>query len=145
MAIMDVEVLPPVAAKDSIYEASEDAILIENRTLRQQLIKLLVINEAGQVQVPKSTSEKLLLDRLLNGVDKEVTTRAKLRIASKSSDELGNLAGAVAKALRSHNVNKSRVAHPSERVLPADIKVYDPIPGEMDIGTKTFSVEEITG
>lgn len=145
MEAMCVEVLPPMAAKDSIYEASEDAILIENRLLRQQLIKLLVTNESGQVQVPKSTSEKLLLDQLLNGVDKEVTTRAKLRIASKTSDELGNLAGAVAKALRSHNVSRSRQASPEDRVLPDSIKVYDPIPGEMDIGTKTFTVQEITG
>ncbi len=145
MEAMSVEVLPPVAAKDSIYEASEDSILVENRILRQQLIKLLVTGESGQLQVPKSTSEKVLLDQLLNGVDKEVTTRAKLRIASKTSDELGNLAGAVAKALRSHNVTKSCHAAAENRVLPANIKVYDPVPGEMDIGTKTFDIKDFTG
>lgn len=129
--------------QDGIFTSEENEILTENRRLRQMLIGILTKDETGKTRVPGSTSDKVLLDSLLNGVDKEITTRAKLRVATKANDTTANLLALATSALTSHKVPARRHATPEERTMPDNIVVDNPIAGETTIGVKTFELNDI--
>ena len=134
--------LPSPTPQDTFLSQEEDAVLLENRKLRQALIKLMTQDPEGKVRLPGLTSEKLLLSQLMGDVDKEVITRAKLRAASKSADAVAGAAGAVANLLKSYKVGQFQ-SRPEERVLPADVSEVEVVPGEMETGVVSFNMEDI--
>lgn len=120
--------------KDEVFDEVDKARIDKVQNLREELIGLLTKDESGKTRIPGSTSDKVLLAALLDGTDRVVLTKARLKAASKENESLGNLAGAVAQALKSFNVSKARTSSLESRDLPGDFKLIDPVPGEMDIG-----------
>lgn len=131
---------PPV--KDIFYTPEEDDILTQNRVLRQQLVNLLVKDEGGKLVIPGKSADKILLDQLLNGVDKDVHMRAKLRIATKANDNLSDMRAMTAKLLLSHRNQARDTAPESARVLDDSFIPTDVVPGETSQGVETFSIDE---
>lgn len=133
---------PLPTPSDSFLSQEEDGILLENRRLRQALIRLLVQDANGTVRLPEPTSEKLMLTQLMGDVDKEVITRAKLRAANKSADAVANAAGAVAHLLKGYKVGQYQ-SRPEERILPAEVSDVEVVPGEMETGVVSFNMDDI--
>jgi len=133
---------PLPTPSDSFLSQEEDGILLENRRLRQALIRLLAQDANGTVRLPEPTSEKLMLTQLMGDVDKEVITRAKLRAANKSADAVANAAGAVAHLLKGYKVGQYQ-SRPEERILPAEVSDVEVVPGEMETGVVSFNMDDI--
>jgi regulator of replication initiation timing len=131
--------------KDAVFSEEENSILLENRKLRRVLTNLLTTDETGKTVLPKGTADKALLAQLIDGMDKEATTRAKLRIAVKANDNAANLTALAARTLIGHKVPVRKPSSPEQRALPSDVQVPDIVPGETDIGVTTFTLETILG
>lgn len=147
MAIADPEFSDEVVQdmfKDTFHSDLEKEQLEDTQELRRALIRKLAYDDSGQVKIPGPTSEKLLLTDLLNNHDKNIKDRAKLRIATKATDQAGINAAEIAQYVKTfrHGQDVSEPVTREQRELPSHIKVT-PMPGEADIGVKPVTIHEI--
>lgn len=78
----NIEVIPADQA-DGPFTADDVATLNETRRLRKLLVKQLVKDN----QIPEDKSDKILLVNLINGLDAEVMSRARVKVAAKTGRE----------------------------------------------------------
>lgn len=129
-------------ADDGVFSKADREELEELRLLRKDLVRMMTRDESGNLTLPDKTSDKVLLAQLLDGSERMIMTKARLKVASKTSDGLGNLADAVAKALKGFKPAAS-IASPSDRVIPGEYLHVETVPGEMDIGNLPMTMQEI--
>lgn len=135
------ESAPPSPQLDEeLFSKEDQEILQKTRTLRQTLLKSLVPSD----KLPENNTEKVIVIQLLDGLDKQVMNRAKLRATDKQTNAIQNSAQAVAETLRNYTARTSTPAPAEMRKLPDAVKVTDPVPGEMEIGTITVNMDEVT-
>lgn len=131
------------AARKALFDAEEETELSDIQAIRKDLTNLLIKDETGKLKVPEKTADKVLLAQLLDGRERQVLTKARLKIASKSEENAQDLRANVAEVLRAFK-SSAKPATPGDRNIPEEIlKAVTPVPGEMSIGNIPMSIDEI--
>lgn len=129
-------------ARKSLFDEKDADALEEIQDIRAGLTNLLTRDEEGKLRVPDKTSDKVLLAQLLDGRERLIMTKTRLKSIEKEAESAGNLADVVAKALHSFKA-VSKPATASEREIPAEYLAIQDVPGEMEIGNLPLSIEKI--
>lgn len=130
------------AARSALFDEGDEQELNDVQRIRKELTTLLITDESGKMKVPGSTSDKVLLAQLLDGRERQVMTKSRLKIAAKTEENNGNLADAIAKTLRGFK-SAPKLALPIDREIPAELLQIDVVPGEMDIGNLPMSINDL--
>jgi len=128
------------AQDDGVFSLDDKRVLDENRKLRRKLISLLTDGD----KLPEDKSDKAMLINLMNGLDSEIISRARLKVSAKANETTSNLTSLVAQALMQYRPDQHEEHAPRILELPSDITIEDLVPGEMDIGNIVISIEEFT-
>lgn len=128
------------AQDDGVFSLDDKRVLDENRKLRRKLISLLTDGD----KLPENKSDKAMLINLMNGLDSEIISRARLKVSAKANETTSNLTSLVAQALMQYRPDQHEEHTPRILELPSDVKIEDLVPGEMDIGNIVISIEEFT-
>lgn len=124
----------------SLFTPEDQAELNDVKATRIALMKEL--SKPGQL-IPESTGDKIMLMQLLEGREKAVFQRTRLKIASKIEENGANLTAMVAAALLQTKIEKPTVSRPRELKLDNSLQHSNPVPGMMDIGVKQVRYEEV--
>lgn len=125
----------------SIDVSDEDLMILETtRRVRTKLIDKLT---NGGEKLPDDKSDKALLVALMDGADKQVFTKAKIKAAEGANEALGSLTELATKVLLSRK-HKVRAPRPyNELTEPEGVSFRPPAPGETDIGLKPLTLADI--
>lgn len=133
-----VEVIPAEKA-DGVFTAEDLAILNENRRLRRSLIGCLTNGN----KIPEDKADKAMLIQLINGMDAEVISRTRVKVAAKSEEALTDVRNLVAQALLQHNTRHITPIALSDLEPPSHIKGKELVFGETEIGTINLTMDDI--
>ena len=124
----------------SLFNQEDQAELNDVRATRIALMKEL--SKPGQL-IPDSTGDKIMLMQLLEGREKAVFQRTRLKIASKIEENGSNLTAMVAAALLQTKIEKPIASRPRDLKLDSSLQHSNPVPGMMDIGVKQVKYEDV--
>lgn len=128
------------AQDDGVFSSDDKRVLDENRKLRRKLISLLTDGD----KLPDDKSEKAMLINLMNGLDNEIISRTRLKVAAKADQNTTNLTSLVAQALMQYRPDQHEESLPRVLELPSELKTDDMVPGETDIGNIVISIDEVS-
>lgn len=135
-----IEVLPPEESQsDPLFNRTDLDILAENRALRKALIGQL----APKGRLPMDKSDKTMLLALMNGLDSEVLTRARIKVAAKTEESVNDIRAMVSHALLNCSIPRAKPFSEADLKEPDHIKFKPPVPGQMDIGVKNLTMQDI--
>lgn len=106
---------------------------------RKRLINLLTEN--GN-KIPNDNGDKSLLGTLLDGSDRSVYTRAKLRNDKADNEINRDTVKIIAETLRSIN-RRDIVQYRKERKIPEELSKREFVPGELEIGVEPIPIQQI--
>lgn len=128
--------------EDSVFIGDEQIDLNLSQSIRRNLVMQLTKDEKIGNDIEKAN----LLLKALEGMDKQVGTKAKLRIAKKSTDKTNNMAAVVAALLHGDISIPMPTNIPKvDTTKPLDYVVDNYVPGEKDLGRVTITMDELKG
>lgn len=122
---------------ESIFDEIDEERLEKAQTVRQKIIAAMTND--GQ-DIPESQSDRLFLLQALDGSDKSVFAKSKIRVESRAAADQKQQAAFIGELLMRHRVVDSS-ARTEIPLLPDDITVDDAVVGEMDIGVSNLNYE----
>ncbi len=128
---------------ESVFLTDESEELSLTQNVRKRLINKLTENDS----VPAYGPDKVLLLGLLDGADRSVLSRAKLR-SDKKRDEanVGAARSIMAELIKSINPRThSKKDVLVNRELPAELSSREFVPGELHIGTEPITQKQVMG
>jgi hypothetical protein len=127
---------------DGVFISDEEIDLNLTQSVRRKLVMDLTKDEKIGDDIEKAN----LLLKTLEGMDKQVGTKAKLRIAKKSTDKTNNMAAVVAALLNGDMTLPMPTNLPKvDTAKPLDYVVDNYVPGERDLGRVAISMDELKG
>lgn len=126
-----------MSQEEILNEQEDDLLLKRNLEIRKKLVDKIVGPE--MLNVPQDKTEAALLNNLLEGMDRQILARKKIKADEKNTNTLANsTTGLMAELLKKvvpANVMSS-VANPSVEtpVIPDNLVELTLVPGETDIG-----------
>lgn len=105
---------------------------------RGKIIQQLTKNGSA---IPESNEDRDLLMKALDGMDRTVLTKAKIKSDDSSSKSQAEASKMIAQLLLQSN-NQVIKKRDQPVILEADITVI-PVPGETDIGIETFTYKQL--
>ena len=127
---------------DGVFISDEEIDLNLTQSVRRKLVMDLTKDEKIGDDILKAS----LLLKTLEGMDKQVGTKAKLRIAKKSTDKTNNMAAVVAALLNGDMTLPMPTNLPKvDTAKPLDYVVDNYVPGERDLGRVAISMDELKG
>ena len=127
---------------DGVFISDEEIDLNLTQSVRRKLVMDLTKDEKIGDDIEKAS----LLLKTLEGMDKQVGTKAKLRIAKKSTDKTNNMAAVVAALLNGDMTLPMPTNLPKvDTAKPLDYVVDNYVPGERDLGRVAISMDELKG
>ena len=133
-----IEVLPP-EQPDGVFSPDDLAVLNENRRLRKMLIGQLIQGN----KIPDDKADKTLLVNLLNGMDAEVISRARVKVAAKTEAAMTDVRHLVAQALIQHNSRSVTRLTARDFEPPSHIGQRETVPGELEVGVINLTMDDI--
>lgn len=130
----------PGTPEKSLFDEEDIAVLNEIKAKRKELLNEL--SKPGKL-IPESTGEKIMLMQLIDGMEKQVFTKTRLKISSKIEEKSNNLAAMVASVLLQTKIERPEVGRPRDLKLDADLKHSNPVPGMGDIGVIPVRYEDV--
>lgn len=129
-------------SENSVFVSDEQIDLNLTQSVRRNLVMQLTKDEKIGDDIEKAN----LLLKTLEGMDKQVGTKAKLRIANKATDKTNNMAAVVAALLNGDislpmPTNVPRV----DTTKPLDYVVDNYVPGEKDLGRVAITMDDLKG
>lgn len=129
-------------SENSVFVTDEQIDLNLTQSVRRNLVMQLTKDEKIGDDIEKAN----LLLKTLEGMDKQVGTKAKLRIANKATDKTNNMAAVVAALLNGDislpmPTNIPRV----DTTKPLDYVVDNYVPGEKDLGRVAITMDDLKG
>lgn len=135
-----VNVLPSADSSQPLFDEADQAELDDIRSVRMRLMSTL---STAEKPIPESSAEKIMLMQLIDGREKAVMTKKRLRIASKMENSASNLAALVAATLLDTKIERPPIQRPSNLSLDSNLKHSKPVPGMMDVGTVPVRYDDI--
>ncbi len=127
---------------DGVFISDEEIDLHRTQSVRRQLVTDLMKDQKIGDNIEKAN----LLVKVLDGMDKQVGTKAKLRIAKKSTDKTNNMAAMVAALLNGDMSLPLPTNVPKvDTTKPLDYVVDNYVPGEKDLGRVVITMDELKG
>jgi len=109
-------------------------------SVRKDLVKKLI---KDTIVVPEDKSDKIMLLGLLDGIDRNILSRAKIKVDKKAADNSGAVADMVSQALSlipNNILNKNPDIQAP--VLTDDIPLPVLVEGETTVGNYPISIDE---
>ena len=127
-------------ASSSSLSDEDQLILDQNIQLRQTLISKLT--KGGDI--PGQSGDKILLLGLLDGTDRAILSRAKIKAEEKSTESMAQTRAMVANLLL--DIRPNTVPEGFRRIdaLPSDIRRDNDVVGNMDMGTIVLDASELS-
>ena len=125
MTSLEPEVLPAIDTENGLFSEADAAILQETRRIRQTMIKELAQDD----KLPAEKSDRMLLAALLSDQESLVLGKTRLKVQSKTNENLGNLTDAIGQALAQHKVAEPSRSDLKGTELPSHIQLTDVVPG----------------
>jgi len=123
----------------NVFTPEETTEVLDVQNVRKALIRELTVDG----KPPAHTSDKVLLLGLLDGADRSVFTRAKLKADRMKDENTQSVLKVTAELLRSINTRTYRPnANMGDRILPESVVEREFVPGELDIGIEPISLEQ---
>ena len=128
--------------ENKVFVSDEQIDLNRTQAVRRQLVTDLMKDDKIGDNIEKAN----LLVKVLDGMDKQVGTKAKLRIAHKAADTTNNMAAMVAAMLNGDMTLPIRNDLPVvDTTKPLDYVVDKYVPGEKDLGRVVISMDDLKG
>lgn len=122
---------------ESIFDQIDEERLEKAQVIRQKIIDAMTND--GQ-EVPESQNDRLFLLQALDGSDKSVFAKSKIRVESRAADNQKQQAAFIGELLLRHRVVDSSLRSEIP-LLPDDIVVDEMVEGETDIGISNLNYE----
>lgn len=129
-----------MAEQNDALSDEDRATLDHTRHIRQTLVKSLV---GENIRLPDDKTDKAVLLSLLDGIDKDVVNRNRIKIAAKTEQAIGNMSGVIAQALLKHRPGEPLIFEDRIIELPDSIPAVQTVPGEMSIGVISLTQEDL--
>jgi len=123
---------------DNLTSENETRLLDLTMRTREEIIKKLTKDG-----VPEDRADKALLVSMLDGVDRTILSKSRIKVDSKISDNQAQTASLIANVLGSIN-SKSVRSYDEHREIPQLINIDGEtkfIEGELDTGTQSNSFD----
>lgn len=123
----------------------QQQLLLLTQNARKRIIEKLMGPDLANI--PESTREQMLLVSALDGTDRQVLARARLKADTKNANNMAALAAEIIKGINV-NVRPPLPIEGTSRVVPEipdDKAEIQTVPGEMDIGIKEMSYDAFIG
>jgi hypothetical protein len=104
-----------------------------NRLERVQALRERIITELTEVDIPEDPKDRALLIEAMNGLDKSIYSKAKVRVADKTGDDNKDAARIIADVLARHMAGSS-VPRTTTPTLDPSITLTNPVDGETSLG-----------
>lgn len=122
---------------NDVLELEDKARLNLTLGVRERIIKSLT----DEGKLPTSMDDRAFLLQALDGMDRTVLAKTKIKNDDKNSKSQQENARTIANILSKIPIKNTQVAVDRLTELPEGITVTDPIPGEKDIGTQVLNYE----
>lgn len=122
---------------NNILEMEDARLINKGLAIREQIIDKLFVNNT----LPSNEEDRELLMRSIEGIDKTVLSKTKIKVEkdnSKSTQETAKMMADILSRVTVKNL-QSRKDIPA---LPKEVVVQNPIEGEKEIGTNNTTYEE---
>ena len=119
----------------------QQKMLLLTQNARQRIIEKLMGENLDKV--PESTREQILLTSTLDGMDRLVLARARLKSDNKAANNMAVLAAEILKKINVNTPPPLPLEGESRKVpeLPPEASDIELVPGEMDTGVKELTYE----
>jgi hypothetical protein len=123
---------------DNLTSDNEARLLDLTMRTREELI--VSLTKKG---IPEDRADKSLLVSLLDGVDRTILSKSRIKVDSKISDTNAQAASLIANVLTKINTKNIRVIDDQREIpqLPLDVEGITFIDGELDTGTQNNSFD----
>ncbi len=123
--------------------SSEDLIdqqdLVNTQDIRRKVISTVM--KGGQI--PADVEDRRYLFMALDGIDKQILTRRKVKAEERASQTKTATANLIADILlQTQNRNKQIPAEPAKTNLDEDYRTKT-VPGQLDVGTINIAIDQI--
>ena len=124
-------------SENKLLDMEDERRLQFTLTLRENMIKELVKDG-----LPKSEEELSTLTSLLDGMDRTVLGKARVKASEKANENNEQIAGMVASLLAKVPFNGEAVETIEPPSLPEDVQPENVVPGETSIGVEDIGYDE---
>jgi len=125
-------------AEQNVLDLEEARLINKGLKIREQIVDALFVDN----KIPSSEEDRELLMRAIEGSDRTILGKAKLKVDKDNSNNSQEVAKVMASILSKVTVkNAQKDKQPPE--LPKDIKVTDVIDGEKTIGVENLNYDDI--
>lgn len=124
------------------YTQDDLSTLEQIRSLRNTLIDRLVGDREKPV-VPGKTSEMVLLQGLIDGLEKQVHTTTKVKIAAKAQASEESVREEIKHLLLNYREPPRREVSDEELTIPAHLKRPEFKPGALDQGVVNVTMQDL--
>lgn len=125
-------------AEQNVLDLEEARLINKGLKIREQIVDALFVDN----KIPSSEEDRELLMRAIEGSDRTILGKAKLKVDKDNNGSAQEVAKVMASILSKVTVkNAQGDKQPPE--LPKDIRVTDVIEGEKNIGVENLSYDDI--
>lgn len=127
-------------SETSVLDISDEARLEKSLQAREAIVAELMEHQS----VPRFKDDKILLIQALDGLDRTILARAKLKSDANNQKDQKEITKMIAEVLMKTRTNNSTV-RTEPITLDDSIRVTDLVEGETDIGVIELSYDEFMG
>lgn len=129
-----------MTSEENVFELDEQANLAKTQAIRLKLIASLTEGDS----IPKDLEAQAHLLAVLDSTDKQVATKAKLRISAKANANSTDMAALVATMLN-NQISPAKEVIVIDVTKPINYELTNVVPGEKDLGRVALTFEDLVG
>lgn len=127
-------------AEQNVLDLEEARLINKGLKIREQIVDELFVDN----KIPKSQEDRELLMRAIEGSDRTILGKAKLKVDKDNTNSAQEVAKVMAGILSKVTVKNAQQDKQAPE-LPKDIKVNDLVEGEKNIGVENLNYNDIMG
>lgn len=107
-----------------------------------QVTRENIVHHVLKEGIPESTEDRDLLMKALDGIDRNVVAKSKLKIDSRAKDNEQDTVRLISNLLARHTIQNNNAVRHNSPLLDDSIIIDDKVPGEDMIGVSSLTYEE---
>lgn len=127
-------------AEQNVLDLEEARLINKGLKIREQIVDALFVDN----KIPQSEEDRELLMRAIEGSDRTILGKAKLKVDKDNTNSAQEVAKVMAGILSKVTVKNAQQDKQAPE-LPKDVKVNDLVEGEKTIGVENLNYNDIMG
>lgn len=127
-------------AEQNVLDLEEARLINKGLKIREQIVDALFVDN----KIPQSGEDRELLMRAIEGSDRTILGKAKLKVDKDNTNSAQEVAKVMAGILSKVTVKNAQQDKQAPE-LPKDVKVNDLVEGEKTIGVENLNYNDIMG